>query len=120
MKLLTILLSLFMLFKPMLPVVEYVVFYDYITNELCVNKQKVELQCNGKCYLSKQITNASDLDKQEKKANFSWSKTAVSFVQEIQHFTINPLKIETVFPLVFSKEIIYNFSLHNLLFRPPV
>src|SRR5690606_41102997 len=46
-KKLIVILALFMLVKPIIPVVEYVVFYDYIKNELCVNKDKPELKCNG-------------------------------------------------------------------------
>ena len=33
-----------MLFKPVIPVLEYIVFYDYFKNELCENKEKVELK----------------------------------------------------------------------------
>jgi hypothetical protein len=28
---------------------------DYIKKELCVNKDKPKMNCNGKCYLAKQI-----------------------------------------------------------------
>jgi hypothetical protein len=44
-----------MLTKPMWPVVDYVVNYDYIVNVLCENKDKPEMQCNGKCHLSKEL-----------------------------------------------------------------
>ena len=40
------------LFKPMLPHIIYYANYDYIVTELCVNKDKPELQCNGRCYLN--------------------------------------------------------------------
>ena len=56
----TVIFSLFMLFKPVIPVVEYIVFYDYIKNELCVNKDKPEMKCNGKCHLMKEMSKASD------------------------------------------------------------
>ena len=44
-----------MLTKPLWPVIEYVAQYDYIVSTLCENKDKPELECNGKCYLSKQL-----------------------------------------------------------------
>lgn len=47
-----------MLVKPLWPVMEYVVNYDYIANVLCENKDKPQLQCNGKCYLAKQLKKA--------------------------------------------------------------
>src|SRR5690606_413609 len=37
---------------------------DYIVAELCENKDKPELNCEGKCYLTKQLKQA---DSQEKK-----------------------------------------------------
>jgi len=49
-----------MLFKPVIPVLEYIVFYDYIKNELCENKENQELECNGKCHLTKELAKASD------------------------------------------------------------
>src|SRR5690554_7517932 len=49
-----------MLFKPVIPVLEYVVFYDYIKNELCENKEIAEMECNGKCHLVKELAKASD------------------------------------------------------------
>lgn len=37
----------------------YVAYYelniDYIIETYCVNKEKVEMQCNGKCHLAKQL-----------------------------------------------------------------
>jgi hypothetical protein len=29
---------------------------DYIIETYCVNKEKPQLQCNGKCHLAKQLT----------------------------------------------------------------
>ena len=44
------------LFQPVLPVYKYLLNYDYIVNVLCINKEKPELQCNGKCYLKKELS----------------------------------------------------------------
>jgi hypothetical protein len=49
------LLYLLAMVKPVMPVIEYYANYDYIANELCENKDKPYLECNGKCYLEKQI-----------------------------------------------------------------
>lgn len=41
--------------------VGYVTYFelniDYIVETYCVNKEKPQLQCNGKCHLAKQLTN---------------------------------------------------------------
>ncbi|MDN3725405.1 hypothetical protein QRD02_13535 [Aequorivita sp. SDUM287046] len=51
-----------MLTKPLWPVVEYVVNYDYIVNVLCENKDKPEMQCNGKCHLTKELAKEAETD----------------------------------------------------------
>lgn len=53
-------IALLMLIKPILPVVDYIVNYDYIANQLCENKAKPELKCNGKCHLMKELAKASE------------------------------------------------------------
>jgi len=49
------LLYLLAMIRPMLPVLEYYANYDYIANELCINKDKPYLECNGKCYLETEL-----------------------------------------------------------------
>lgn len=50
----------FLAFKPLWPVAEYALNYDYISKKLCENEDQPELQCNGKCYLSKKLAAISD------------------------------------------------------------
>ncbi|MEW5676152.1 hypothetical protein ABGT15_07550 [Flavobacterium enshiense] len=58
-KAIVIVVFLFVL-KPILPVLEYILNYDYIVKELCENKKKPELSCNGKCHLMKELAKASE------------------------------------------------------------
>lgn len=48
-----------MLVKPLCPIAEYIMNYDYIVNVLCENKDKPKLNCDGKCYLAKQLAKES-------------------------------------------------------------
>lgn len=45
--------------RPLVPIIEYHANYDYIANVLCENRDKPYLECNGKCYLEKQIKKAN-------------------------------------------------------------
>ncbi len=63
MKKIIVIVCLAILLRPVFPVFEYVMNYDYIAKELCVNKGKVILGCNGKCYLVKELARASDSEK---------------------------------------------------------
>jgi hypothetical protein len=47
---------------PAFPIIEYLVNYEYIANELCENKDNPLLGCNGKCYLEKQVKKQLNLD----------------------------------------------------------
>ncbi|MBD3581473.1 hypothetical protein [Flavobacterium selenitireducens] len=62
------------LLKPVLPVVEYALNYDYIVVYLCENRAEPEMQCNGKCHLMKELAKASETEKpasQNDKKGFS-------------------------------------------------
>ena len=48
-------LYLLVLVIPSVPVLEYLINYNYIVNELCENRDKPVLACNGKCYLEDQV-----------------------------------------------------------------
>lgn len=63
MKNIILIISLTLFLKPIFPVLEYVINYDYIANVLCKNKDKPALECNGKCHLTKELATASENEK---------------------------------------------------------
>lgn len=84
----------------------------FIAQELCVNKDKPDLNCEGKCYLKKQLNKAQD-HKQERnssqnsKLTISWSVADMNVTSlglyQSQH---NNLFAEVVCnPSTFVKEI---------------
>ncbi len=121
MKKIVFLLALFMLLKPVLPVLDYVVNYEYITKVLCINKAKPKLQCNGKCHLMKELAKAS-----ENEAPISSDKKTTSqqieilFFEEIKSFKIVSIYFEE------NQKVISNYSNSYLylnsvsVFRPPI
>lgn len=53
----------FYLIRPVLPFIEYAVYKDYISKNLCINKDKPQNCCQGKCYLDEQLKkNAEPLE----------------------------------------------------------
>ena len=110
MKKLLVILTLLMFLKPILPVLEYVVNYDYIVNELCENKLKPELKCNGKCHLTKELAKASENnsnDSSDKKITFE--QTEIVFFQEIK-----PIEIRQIY---FLNETSIGNNYSNLYFH---
>lgn len=85
MKNLVIIVALVMFLKPILPVADYIINYDYIANVLCENKAKPELQCNGKCQLMKELAKASEQEKPiSPNKKIQLQETEVLFFQEIK------------------------------------
>jgi hypothetical protein len=62
-KKIVLLISIFILARPAIPFLEYIVNYDYIVKELCENKEKPALKCNGKCHLMKELAKTAEDDK---------------------------------------------------------
>ncbi len=60
MKHLILFVAIIMLIKPLWPLAEYAVNYDYIVENLCENRATPSLQCDGKCYLAKQLAKESE------------------------------------------------------------
>lgn len=82
-----------LLLKPVFPVLEYFVNYDYIVTELCENKEKPELECNGKCHLAKELASASNpesTDASDKKVVAQ--QYELVYFQEIQSVVFNFLE----------------------------
>jgi len=46
------------LLKPLFPIVDYAINKEYIAKNLCENRNKPKLNCNGKCHLMKQLKKA--------------------------------------------------------------
>ncbi len=45
--------------KPLFPLVDYALNKEYISKNLCENRNKPKMNCNGKCHLMKQLKKAS-------------------------------------------------------------
>ncbi|MGB1204141.1 MAG: hypothetical protein ACPG5B_00775 [Chitinophagales bacterium] len=62
---------------------------QYVTSQFCVNKDKAEMKCNGKCFLKKQIK-----ENKENKTNFP-----SSLPEEITNITLFTIanSVQTLF-----------------------
>ncbi|RZJ67624.1 MAG: hypothetical protein EOO50_04915 [Flavobacterium sp.] len=119
MKYLVVIATFFFLFKPVFPVVQYVIDYDYIATVLCVNKAKPELKCNGKCHLMKELAKASDSEKpasQNDKKGFTPIELFCNTAEEIVIADVfQPLKKQSRF---FFKPSDYA-AFEQVTFHPP-
>lgn len=121
MKKLVFLLALFILVKPVLPVIDYIVNYEYISKVLCVNKAKPKMKCNGKCHLMKELAKASENEKpisSDKK--IASQELEVLFFQEIKSFKIAPIYFEDRPKTNNNYSDLYFYMNSDAVFRPPI
>ncbi|PIF43370.1 hypothetical protein CLU96_0278 [Chryseobacterium sp. 52] len=116
----SIFLTLYMVFRPLIPLMEYAVNYHYISTVLCINKSKPELHCNGKCYLSKELakTNNTDSSPLNKTKNSGQKIIDICTLPEIAAIQ----KTENFLSLNFNflYETAYSFLFLKHIFKPPV
>lgn len=51
--------------RTVVPFLGYALNYHYIAEQLCENRDKPTLHCNGKCHVLKEVQTQSDKEKQE-------------------------------------------------------
>lgn len=84
-KKIALIVVLFMFLKPLFPVLEYAVNYEYISKVLCVNKAKPKMHCNGKCHLMKELAKAQETDKQTSSNKKNVTVGNVDLILEIRN-----------------------------------
>ncbi|SDX49030.1 hypothetical protein SAMN05444411_10651 [Lutibacter oricola] len=105
--------------KPIVPIMEYYANYDYIASVLCENRDKPFLDCNGKCYLQKQ------LDKNDFKNSHDHNSTIPSI--SLEDYPVSPVDFfkYTIFNFVevpTSNYVYVNYAsqnVYNSLLKPP-
>lgn len=106
--------------KPILPVLEYVLNYDYIVKELCENKAKPEMKCNGKCHLMKELAKASENDtpvSSDKKV--SHSEFEVLFIQKLTSLEVVTLNFPIQKTINAKYSDSYFYENNKPAFHPP-
>jgi len=109
-----------MLVKPVLPVLDYIVNYDYIVNELCVNKAKPQMHCNGKCHLMKELAKAAEQQKQDSERKSLQHDAEVLICEAFYSFSFSR---PATFPVVKNETIYNNLYTHSdtvSIFHPPL
>lgn len=103
--------------RPVLPLVNYAVNYDYIVKNLCENRNVPQSTCKGKCYVGKELA------KTEKQTNPQTIKISVLDVfidQEILSFS-NKNAVDFLHKAPNSITIAsYTSEYFSRIFHPPL
>ena len=101
--------------RPIAPFVEYAVNYDYISKVLCINKDKPELNCNGKCQLMMELEQQQDDDFNS--LRISMEEYPIGFVSVLNLDLEEKQFIKEKESFSYKKN--YRFSFNQEIFHPP-
>ena len=109
------------MFRPASYFIEYIVNYDYIKEELCKNKEKPYLKCNGICYVESSLKSSNLLEGENSQKTIITKNTLFFpvFVLNEMDFSIKKvLSIKKSEVSSFSEQFFINKYI-NEIFRPP-
>jgi hypothetical protein len=120
MKLTIWIIAILWVFRPALPLVEYAVNYQYIKENLCVNKAKPAMHCNGKCHLRQQLAEKAASKEQspnpsKSSSKYKWQLQEMLFEQSaacIRFQLLDEIKVIKFDPAYF-------FLFGTFVFHPP-
>lgn len=111
-----IFLYLVAMIRPVGPLFTYVINQDYILEFLCINRDKPELECNGKCYLMQMIEEKND-DKGKNPPRIVMEDYPIGFV-ELQSLA-NVIVPEEYRAMGYLYDNKYSYRYSYLDFHPP-
>ncbi|MBV7267828.1 hypothetical protein [Winogradskyella luteola] len=101
-------------------VLYYQLNIDYIIETYCVNKDKPELQCNGKCHLAKQLTTTTTADDEGKAILSLYDSFFPVFSEKFSTVNLNAKIFYTDRENMVSYVPNYTFNFVYLHFKPPI
>ncbi len=116
----SIFLTLFVVFRPLVPLVEYAVNYEYISQVLCINKNNPDLHCNGKCYVSKEIAKTHDTDPSPVNKTKNPGQKLLDVYVLPDNTEIQVTEKSFLADFKFTHKTDYSFLFLKNIFRPPV
>jgi hypothetical protein len=115
-------LYLVAMLRPLLPVLEYYANYDYIANELCENRDKPYLECNGSCYLEEQMSKVNPLGENHQPATIPFINLKDYPISTLDFFgyQFSDFESESDTSLIIAYEKPYFFEWYSDIFHPPL
>ncbi|MDR2123076.1 MAG: hypothetical protein LBP34_08110 [Flavobacteriaceae bacterium] len=114
-----ILLVIILSFRPLAPLLDYGINYDYISTVLCINKDKPELNCNGKCHLIEEIAEKSAENIPENTQNGTFKIIDAFIVQEKYNVAFK-YSVQTFINNNFFYNNLYSYLSCVSFLKPPV
>jgi hypothetical protein len=109
----------FMLVKPAIPFIEYLARKDFIIENFCINRNKKEMKCDGKCHLKEQVRKEASQSSDDK-APFRPKKERRELTDYLigQKLTARTILFRTLLKAMYSMD--YSFQFTQSIFHPPM
>lgn len=106
--------------RPVLPLIDYAVNYEYISEKLCENKDKPQVLCNGKCYLAKELAKTSENTPKQNNLKISPDFTDAFVADQIFKFDFSTEYFAEKDKLNSFYSSFYHFLAGSDVFHPPL
>ncbi len=95
---------------------------DYIIQNLCENRFKPQLNCNGACYLAKKLHKIAEdnATKETKEQSQSMKKIMEEVFETTPLFSCDWKMIESTPKSIYSFQLAHTQSIPSSVFRPPI
>jgi len=102
------------LLSTLAPLLYYITYQDYILQNLCENRNKIDLECNGKCYMNEQLSKATKKSNKENRIKLEKFPELYSLVE------LPTLCKYSQFKIVISYlSNLHSSDFRNDIFHPP-
>ncbi|GGF45557.1 hypothetical protein GCM10011339_37550 [Echinicola rosea] len=96
---------------------DYVLNKEYIAENLCINRDKPEMNCDGKCFLAEKLQEAQD-QKEQQPGGIDFSRDFGIYILQDNHFGFQQTPIPLNLPKAFYQGGKY-FNTTTDIFHPP-
>ncbi len=109
----------FMLMKPAIPFMEYLARKNFIIENFCINRNKKEMKCNGKCHLKEQVRKEAS-QSTDNKTPFQPQRERKELTDYMigQKLTARTLPFRILLKASYSMD--YSFQFIPSIFHPPM
>lgn len=94
---------------------EFSVSQPYIAKVLCVNRDKPQMKCDGKCFLTKELSRNADLETNSQKGVSGFNAVTL-FIEQSEYQTFYPEKKEM---MISFSQYYFDSGFLNSTERPP-
>jgi hypothetical protein len=113
-----LILLLFNMVRPAIPILEYGLRKEYIVKYLCENRNKPGCCCQGKCYLNKQLARqnqSTDADSRGNERKFQNN----DLKEYLLRIVSVPVRASAPAPKKYEPSILYSYNPVPSIFVPP-